>query len=69
MKKFILNCVIFLAGFIGTLGWSIICTSTNEGIGGLVSNATPIDWIIIIAFALISLYGLISAIKDVKKEK
>ena len=70
MKKFILSCFVFLAGVIGAVGWLIACAAKVAGGKSVVfSCVRGIDWAFIIAFSVIALLGLISAIIEVRKEK
>ncbi len=69
MKRFILNCFIFLAGVIGVIGWAIVCSSENAGFAGVVNDSIIFDWIIIIGFAFAAAYGFISARKEIKEDK
>ncbi len=69
MKKFLLNCFIFLAGFLGAIGWIIACASkVAGGVSEVLICVHGYDWIIIIALLIIALAGLLFAVKEVRDE-
>lgn len=69
MKKFILSCVIFLAGVIGAIGWVIACASKADGISIVLGCVYGMDWAFIIAFSVIAFLGLSSAINEIRKDR
>lgn len=68
MKKFILGCVLLLAGVIGFSGWIIACTNYGSGYSTTLSYLSRGNWVIALLFISISVIGLIISIIEIKKD-
>lgn len=69
MKKFILGCVLLLAGTIGFTGWMIACTNNGSGYCETLSYLRGSDWVIVLLFVAMFVIGLIISLVEVKKDR
>ena len=66
MKKVILGAAMLMSGVIGLVGWFIACALTvqpgaRSRVGGCLNG---MEWMPVIIFAALAVYGLIVAIKN-----
>ena len=71
MKKLIFGCTLMLSGIMGFVGWVNACLTGGVVISTfstLGSNSFT-DWIIIILFVAMAVFGAILAIQSLKDDK
>ncbi|MBQ8278695.1 MAG: hypothetical protein IJZ23_02535 [Roseburia sp.] len=70
MKKVITGVAMLLSGVIGFVGWFIACALTvqpgaRSRVWGCLNG---MEWIPVIVFAVLAIYGLVLALKSCKDE-
>lgn len=69
MKKFLLYCFVFLAGFLGLIGWAIACAAkVSGGVSTVLGCVRGVDTWILAALALVSLLGFLHALGEARKD-
>lgn len=71
MKKVITGAAMLLSGVIGFVGWFIACALTvqpgaRSRVWGCLNG---MEWIPVISFTVLAVYGLVLALKGMKEDK
>lgn len=69
MKKVVIGAAMLLSGVIGLVGWFIACTLTVKprGRSRVWGCLDGMEWLPVIVFAALAIYGLILALKSCKE--
>lgn len=67
MKKFLLYCFVFLAGFLGMIGWAIACAAkVSGGVSTVLGCVQGMDMWILAALALVAVVGFLHALGEAR---
>lgn len=69
MKKFLLYCFVFLAGFLGMIGWAIACAAkVSGGVSTVLGCVHGGDMWVLAILALVAVIGFLHALGEARKD-